>query len=161
MSDTSDRVSRSIQQATDLISTLAVDIVSAEKAIFSGRAKMVVVTGSEGELGILPGHVQLLTGIQPGQVKIVTPQGTEEFYYISGGFLEVQPDSVSVLADTVVRAEEIDEARAAEAKSKAEKILAVKGQGSTDYAAALIELSKAIAQLKLISQLRNRAKHQG
>lgn len=153
-----DSVSQRIQQATDLISTLEVEIVSAEKYIFKGRARMVVVTGSEGELGILPGHSQLLTNMQPGQVKIVTPQNEEEFYYISGGFLEVQPEAVSILADTVIRADELDGARAEEAKAKAEEILFRKERMSIDYAAALIELSKAIAQLRIIRQYQERKK---
>lgn len=156
MTRVEDQVSQRIQRATDLISTLGVEIVSVEKAIFSGRARMVVVTGSEGELGILPGHSQLLTTIQPGQVKIYTPQNTEEYYYISGGFLEVQPDAVSILADTVVRAEEIDEAMAEEAKTKAQELLAKKDKGATDYAAALMELAKAIAQLRVARLTRNR-----
>lgn len=137
---------------------LQVDIVSAERSIFSGLAKMVVISGEEGELGILPGHAQLLTSAKPGQVHITTPEGKEEFYYISGGFLEVQPDTVSILADTVLRAAEVDKERALEAKAKAEQFLARKGQRVDDYTAALIELSKAIAQLRIIRRAQDRSK---
>lgn len=130
-------------------STLQLDIVSAERSIFSGRAKMVIVTGKQGEIGILPGHTQLLASLKPGQIRYVTVEGKEEFLYVSGGFVEVQPDVVTVLADTILRAVEIDEERAIEAKEKAEKILASKGHKVDDYTAALIELSKAIAQLRV------------
>lgn len=133
--------------------TLQVEIVSAEQQIFSGQAKMVIVTGEEGDLGIMPGHVQLLTSVKPGQVRLVAPDGTESYYYISGGFLEVQPTVVTVLADTILRAEEVDEERALQAKEQAEKILTT-SKRLDDYTAALIELSKAMAQLRVAESWR-------
>ncbi len=145
----SDNLNQQIDQVRDLKSTLQLDIVSAERSIFSGRAKMVILTGEEGEIGILPGHTQLLAALKPGQIRYLTTEGKEEFLYVSGGFVEVQPEVVTVLADTILRAAEIDEERALEAKEKAEKILASKGGKIDDYTAALIELSKAIAQLRV------------
>jgi len=127
--------------------TVQVDIISAEETIYSGLAAMIVVSGEEGELGIMPGHMPLLTAIKPGQIKLVTPDNKEEYYYVSGGFLEVQPDVVTILADTVIRADNIDRERAREAKKKAEQILATKKLD--DYTAALIELNKALAQLRI------------
>jgi F-type H+-transporting ATPase subunit epsilon len=127
--------------------TVQVDIISAEESIYSGKVAMVVISGEEGELGIMPGHMPLLTAIKPGQVKLVTPDNKEEYYYVSGGFLEVQPDVVTILADTVIRADNIDRERAEEAKKKAEQILATKKLD--DYTAALIELNKALAQLRI------------
>jgi len=129
--------------------TLQVDIVSAEESIYSGRAKLVVVTGHDGELGILPGHAQLLTTVRPGQIRLVKSDGEEEYYYVSGGFLEVEPEVVTVLADTVLRADDIDAEKAEEAKEKAKKRLAEKHLQLDDYTAALVELTKAIAQLRV------------
>jgi len=130
--------------------SMQVDIVSVEQSIFSGKVKMLVASGEEGDLGILPGHTQLLTAIKPGHIKLIELNGEERLYYISGGFLEVQPNAVTVLADTVIRAEDIDEQRAIEAKEKAEKILATKKLD--DYTAALIELTKALAQIRVASK---------
>jgi len=127
--------------------TVQVDIISAEEPIFSGKVAMIVVSGEEGELGIMPGHMPLLTAIKPGQIKFINDEGREEYFYISGGFLEVQPDIVTILADTVIRADNIDRERAEEAKKKAEQILASKKLD--DYTAALIELNKALAQLRI------------
>src|SRR5216683_4891632 len=105
--------------------TLHVDIVSAEQSIFSGEAEMVIAPGEAGELGILPEHAPLLTRIKPGTVRILQPGGTEEeVLYVSGGMMEVQPDSVTVLADTSVRAHDLDEAKALEAKRLAEEAIA-------------------------------------
>ena len=98
------------------MSTIQCDIVSAEAEIFSGEASLVVVTGEEGELGIAPRHAPLLTRIKPGQVRVMLPEGGEEFYYVSGGMLEVQPHVVTVLADTAARAADLDEAAAVKAK---------------------------------------------
>jgi len=136
------------ERAEELPKTLQVEIVSAEKQIFSGQAKMVIVTGEEGDLGILPGHVQLLTSVKPGQVRLVAEDDSESFYYISGGFLEVQPAIVTVLADTILRAADVDRERALQAKEQAEKILTT-SKRLDDYTAALIELSKAMAQLRV------------
>jgi F-type H+-transporting ATPase subunit epsilon len=132
--------------------TIRVEIVSAEKAIFSGDVRMIVATGSEGEIGILPGHIPLLTMIKPGQIRLTHPDGTEENFYVSGGFLEVQPSVVTILADTVIRAEDIDEQRALEAKAKAEEILAHKK--FDHYTTALSELTKALAQISAIKRWR-------
>ncbi|HCU05907.1 MAG: F0F1 ATP synthase subunit epsilon [Gammaproteobacteria bacterium GWE2_42_36] len=146
------------QTAAAFEKQLRVDIVSAERSIFSGIAKMVVVAGEEGELGILPGHSQLLTRIKPGEVRVVKAEGGEEMYYVSGGFLEVQPYLASILADTVIRGTDIDEERALEAKSHAEKVLSEKSKKDKEYAAALIELTRAIAQLKIARKLHDQAK---
>lgn len=133
--------------------TVHLDIVSAEAKIFSGLAEMITATGQMGELGILPGHTPLLTSIKPGPVKITLQGGTEEIYYLSGGVLEVQPNLVSILADTAVRANDIDEAAAIEAKKKAERSLAAK-KTNADFSAALIELTQAIAQLRTLKMVK-------
>lgn len=127
--------------------TVQFDIVSAEELIFSGRVTMIVVSGEDGELGIMPGHMQLLTTIKPGQIRFTDTNGKEEYFYISGGFLEVQPDVVTILADTVIRADNIDRERAEEARKKAEQILSSKKLD--DYTMALIELNKALAQIRI------------
>jgi F-type H+-transporting ATPase subunit epsilon len=143
-----------IQHPEMLADTLQVDIVSVEKSIFSGRAKMLVVSGDEGELGILPGHSPLLTSIKPGEVRLIALDGSEECFYVSGGFIEVQPEIVTILADTVVRAEDVDEERAVAAKEKAEKILASKKPD--DYTEALVELTKALAQIRIAGKWHKR-----
>jgi len=133
------------------------DIVSAEQAIFSGLAEMVVVTGSQGEIGIAPGHAPLLTTLKPGQVKVIKQGGEEELYYISGGILEIQPDCVTVLADTALRADTMDEAAALAAKQQA--IDAMQNRDAAfDYAKASAELARAIAQLQTIHKLRKKLK---
>jgi len=147
---------RQVDQPGMLAGTLQVDIVSAEKAIFSGRAKLVVVSGEEGELGIYPGHTQLLSAIKPGQVKIVAKDGSEQFYYVSGGFVEAQPDVVTILADTVIRAKDIDENKALAAKDRAEKLLASSKKLDDNYNAIIIELTKAIAQLQVLKNIKRR-----
>jgi len=133
--------------------TLHVDIVSAEQAIFSGEATMVIAPGEAGELGILPEHIPLITRIKPGTVRVKIADGTEEFIYVSGGMMEVQPDMVTVLADTSVRAHDLDEAKALEAKRRAEEAL-VNRSGALDIAAAQVELAQSVAQLAAISKLR-------
>ena len=135
--------------------TVHLDIVSPEAQIFSGLVEMISVSGEIGELGILPGHTQLLSAIKPGPVKIIKQGGIKEIYYMSGGFLEVQPNCVTILADTVVRAENLDEAQAVEAKERAEKLL-VEKKTELDYRAALRELAKAAAQIRTIKELRTR-----
>lgn len=134
--------------------TVHVDIVSAEESIFSGLAEVVIVPGEQGELGILPRHAALLTRIKPGAVRIKRPeQEQEELIYVSGGMLEVQPGSVTVLADTAIRGADLDEARALEAKQAAEE--AMKNRTSdVSYAQAQAELLEAVAQLRAIQQLR-------
>jgi F-type H+-transporting ATPase subunit epsilon len=135
--------------------TLRLDIVSAEKAIFSGEAEMVFVTGEMGELGIAPGHTPLLTSLKSGNVRAQFVNKDEEVFFISGGMLEVQPYVVTVLADTVVRAHDIDEAAALEAKERAEKMLAEK-VSELDFAKASAELADAIAQIRAIQKLKKK-----
>ncbi len=134
--------------------TVHVDVVSAEEQIFSGLAEFVAVPGEMGELGIYPRHTALLTRIKPGAVRIKQPdQDQELLVYVSGGMLEIQPNVVTVLADTAIRGADLDEARALEAKQAAEE--AMKNRTSDiDYAAAQAELAEAIAQLRAIQQLR-------
>jgi F-type H+-transporting ATPase subunit epsilon len=139
--------------------TVHVDVVSAEESLFSGLAEVVVVPGEMGELGIYPRHTALMTRIKPGSVRIKRPdQEQEELIYVSGGMLEVQPNVVTVLADTAIRGGDLDEARALEAKQAAEE--AMKNRTSDiDYAQAQAELAEAIAQLRAIQQLRKQGPH--
>ena len=136
--------------------TFHVDIVSAEQAIFAGEAEMVIAPGEAGELGILPEHVPLLTRIKPGVVRIQTANGAEEeVIYVSGGMMEVQPDRVTVLADTSVRAHDLDEAKAMEAERLAKEALSSHA-GAMEIAKAQAELAEAVAQLSAIRKLRQR-----
>ncbi|HUP98346.1 MAG TPA: F0F1 ATP synthase subunit epsilon [Usitatibacter sp.] len=136
--------------------TLHVDIVSAEQQIFSGEAAMVIAPGESGELGILPEHMPLLTRIKPGTVRIQPAAGgEEEVIYVSGGMMEVQPDRVTVLADTSVRAHDLDEAKAMEAERLAKEALANRA-GAMEVAKAQAELAEAAAQLAAIRKLRGR-----
>jgi F-type H+-transporting ATPase subunit epsilon len=136
--------------------TMHVDIVSAEKEIFSGTAEMVVATLANGEVGILPRHTPLLARMRPGEVRIKT--ATDELhFYVSGGMLEVQPHVVTVLADTAVRARDLDEAAALKAKERAEDAIKNR-QADIDYAKAQAELAEAVAQLRTIKKLRDLAK---
>ena len=136
--------------------TFQVDIVSAEQAIFSGEATMVVAPGEGGELGILPEHMPLLTRIKPGTVRIQPAGGgEEEVIYVSGGMREVQPDRVTVLADTSIRAHDLDEAKAMEAERMAKEALANR-TGALEVAKAQAELAEAAAQLSAIRKLRQR-----
>ena len=136
--------------------TVHVDIVSAEEQVFSGPAEFVALPGEAGELGILPGHMPLMTRIKPGAVRVKPlNQAEEELVFVAGGMLEVQPNLVTVLADTAIRGRDLDEAKALEAKRLAEEVL--KNQGSKiEYARAQAELSEAIAQLAAIKNLRNK-----
>src|SRR5579883_352597 len=138
-------------------STLRLDIVSAEKEIFSGEVIMVFVTGELGELGIAPGHAQLLTTLKPGWVRAVAANQEEEVFYISGGMLEVQPYIVSVLADTAMRAADLDEAAALAAEEQAKKALQGK-VSAIDLAKATAELAEVTAQIRAIQRLKKRAK---
>jgi len=136
--------------------TLHVDIVSAEQAIFSGEATMVIAPGESGELGILPEHTPLLTRVKPGTVRLQMADGAEEeVIYGSGGMMEVQPDVVTILADTSVRAHDLDEAKALEAKRLAEDAIANRS-GTMEIAKAQAELAEAAAQLSAIRKLRQR-----
>ncbi len=136
--------------------TLHVDIVSAEESIFSGEAEMVIAPGEAGELGILPEHAPLLTRIRPGTVRVRPgADSAEEVIYVSGGMMEVQPDRVTVLADTSVRAHDLDEAKAMEAERLAKEALANR-TGAMELAKAQAELAEAVAQLAAIRKLRQR-----
>ena len=136
--------------------TVHVDIVSAEEQIFSGLAEFVALPGEAGELGILPGHMPLMTRIKPGAVRVKVPnQAEEELVFVAGGLLEVQPGLVTVLADTAIRGKDLDEAKALEAKRKAEEDMANQ-TARLDYAKAQAELMEAVAQLAAIQRLRKR-----
>lgn len=136
--------------------TMRVDVVSAEEEIFSGEAEFVALPGEAGELGILPGHTPLISRIRPGAVRIkIAGQAEDEFVFVAGGILEVQPDVVTVLADTAIRGADLDEAKAAEAKRLAEETLANR-ESRIDYAQAQAELAAAVAQLAAIKRLRQK-----
>jgi len=137
--------------------TLHVDIVSAEAEIFSGTATMVFAPAEMGEVGISPRHTPLLTRLKPGEVRVQTDDGEEQSFFVSGGMLEVQPHVVTVLADTAIRADNLDEAQALEAKERAEKLLSDK-TADIDYAKAQSELAESIAQLSTIRKLRKKGK---
>jgi F-type H+-transporting ATPase subunit epsilon len=133
--------------------TMHCNIVSAEEEIFSGRVTMLVATGSLGELGIMPGHAPLLTGLRPGPVRLLMDNGEEEVFFASGGFLEVQPGMTTILADTALRADDVDEAAALEAKEAAEK--AVSDQGAEfEFSVATAQLAEATARLRTLDELR-------
>lgn len=136
--------------------TIHVDVVSAEEEIFAGEAEFVALPGEAGELGIYPQHTPLITRIRPGAVRIKVPgQAEDEFVFVAGGILEVQPNAVTVLADTAIRGHDLDEAKAAEAKKLAEEALSNK-DSKIDYAKAQAELAAAIAQLAAIEKLRKK-----
>ena len=135
--------------------TVHCDIVSAEGEIFSGLVEMVVAHGNLGDLGIAPGHAPLITDLKPGPIRLIKQGGEAEVYYISGGFLEVQPNMVKVLADTVQRAADIDEAAAQEALKAAEKALHQQG-AEFDYGSAAAHLAEVAAQLRTVQQLRKK-----
>lgn len=131
------------------------DIVSAEESIFSGQVELVVASGSQGDLGIAPGHAPLLTSLNPGPVRIIKLGGQEELFFVTGGFLEVQPNQITILSDSAQRAEGMDEAAALEAKKEAEKLLANQS-GEFDYSKAASQLAEAAARLRTIQQLRKK-----
>lgn len=137
--------------------TMRLDIVSAEKEIFSEVVEAAFITADMGELGIYPGHTQLLTTLKPGNIRAIMPDKSEEVFFINGGMLEVQPFIITVLSDTVLRAHDIDEAAAIEAKARAEKLLSEKGS-EIDFASAAGELAEAIAQIRAVQQIRKRSK---
>ncbi len=132
------------------------DVVSGVGSLYSGSVKSVRVTGSEGEMGIRYGHAPLLTTIKTGMVSLIDSQDKEDQIYLAGGVLEVQPDSVTILADTALRADDIDEAKAQEAIKNAKESIANHGTGDTDYAHALSRLADAMARLKVVETARNR-----
>lgn len=136
--------------------TIHVDVVSAEESIFSGEAEFVALPGEAGELGILPGHTPLITRVKPGAVRIkLADQDEEQFVFVAGGILEVQPKVVTVLADTAIRGHDLDEAKALEAKRLAEEALENR-ESAIDYAKAQAEIALAIAQLAAIARLRQK-----
>ncbi|KNH10166.1 ATP synthase epsilon chain [Candidatus Burkholderia brachyanthoides] len=141
------------------MATIKVDVVSAEERIFSGQAKFVALPGESGELGILPGHTPLITRIRPGAVRIEAKDGSEEFVFVAGGILEIQPGVVTVLADTAIRGTDLDEAKVEAAKKHAEEAMQ-DNKSELEYATAQAELAYAMAQLAAIQRLRKvHAKH--
>ncbi|WP_159822394.1 F0F1 ATP synthase subunit epsilon [Colwellia sp. 20A7] len=136
--------------------TVNLDVVSAQESLFSGNIKSLQITGSEGELGILPGHAPLLTSLKPGMALITKKDGSEEVIYLSGGMLEVQPNHVTVLADVATRAGDLDEQAAIEAKKRAEENMNASGI-DVDYAAVAAELARAVAQLRVIQVTNKRS----
>ena len=138
-----------------MASTVFCSIVSAEQEIFAGEVEMVVASGTIGELGILPGHTPLLSGVKAGPVRLVLEGGEEQIFFASGGFIEVQPTSITILADTAMRADDLDEAEALEAKKKAE--LELSGQKSDiDFARVSADLQEQAAMLRTIQKVRNK-----
>ncbi len=140
------------------MSTIRCDIVSAEAEIFHGEATLVVASGAMGELGIAPRHAPLITRLKPGQVEVVQPDGQRLSFYVSGGILEVQPQVVTVLADTALRAADIDEAAALKAKQEAQDMLSNRTD-MLELAQAQAQLAQAIAQLQALERLRKQLRH--
>jgi F-type H+-transporting ATPase subunit epsilon len=140
-----------------MANTIQVDVVSAEEQIFSGQAEFVALPGEAGELGIYPKHTPLITRIRPGAVRIEVAGGGEEFVFVAGGILEVQPNGVTVLADTAIRGADLDEAKAQAAKQQAEELMQSQ-ESKIDYAKAQAELASAIAQLAAIQRLRSKGR---
>jgi len=136
--------------------TMHLDIVSAEKEIFSGVVQFVVVTAELGEVGIKPGHAPMLTFLKPGEIRVTLGNGEEQIYYVSGGMLEVQPFYTAILADTVERADSLNEAAALEAKKRAEEAIQ-RRDTEFDYSLAAAELARAVAQIKAIKKLRKKS----
>ena len=139
------------------VNTLHIDIVSAEKAMYSGDVAQVIATGESGELGIMPGHTALITQLKPGEIRLIDAEGCEEVFFVSGGIFEVQPHLITVLADAVERAEDLDEMVALEATERAEKMMADKNS-DIDYGKVAVELAEAMAQLRAISKMRDKLK---
>jgi F-type H+-transporting ATPase subunit epsilon len=140
------------------MTTIRCDIVSAEAEIFHGEATLVIATGEQGELGIAPRHAPLITRLKPGHVEVIQENGERQSFYVSGGILEVQPQVVTVLADTAARADELDEAAALTAKEEAEKALADRTD-EMEVAEAQAKLAEAMAQLQALERMRRNLKH--
>ena len=140
------------------MATIRCDIVSAEQEIFYGSAQMVIASGEAGELGIAPRHAPLITRLKPGQVRLLLENGEEQFFYVSGGILEVQPSVVTILADTAIRAKDLDESAALKAKDEAERALANRAD-AMEIAQAQAQLAQAVAQLQALEKLRRSLKH--
>lgn len=135
--------------------TMNCDIASTEARIFSGRVESLVATGTLGDMGILPGHAPLLTALIPGPVRLITQAGEEQIFYVSGGYLEVQPGMVNILADTAIRADDMDEVQAEQAKKDVEAAIANR-DAEFEYSRAATQLAEAAAQLRTIQQLRKK-----
>jgi F-type H+-transporting ATPase subunit epsilon len=140
------------------MSTIRCDIVSAEEEIFHGVVAMVVATGEMGELGIAPRHAPLITRLKPGQVRVIMENGEEQFFYVSGGILEVQPQVVTVLADTAIRAKDLDEAAVKQAREEAERVIANRGE-AMEVAQAQARLAEIAAMASAIDRLKKSLKH--
>lgn len=138
------------------MSTLQCEVVSVKESLYSGAVTMLIAKGAGGELGIMPGHTPLVTLLKPGAIRVLLENGTEELIYVSGGVLEVQPHLVTILADTAVRAENLDEVAILEARKHAEQLLENQ-KGDLDTAAAIASLSETAAQLDTIRKMKNRA----
>ncbi len=138
-----------------MASTVLCSIVSAEEEIFSGQVEMVIATGTIGELGILPGHTPLLSGVKPGPIRLILEGGEEEIFFASGGYIEVQPTSITILADTALRADDLDEVAALEAQKKAEREL-VDQKSDVDFARVSLDLQEQAAMLRTIRKFRDR-----
>jgi F-type H+-transporting ATPase subunit epsilon len=136
-----------------MASTVHCSIVSAEKEIFSGLVETVIATGTEGEIGIFPGHTPLLTGVRPGPVRLIMEGGEEEVFFASGGFLEVQPTAITILADTALRADDMDEAAAQEAANRAEQELA-DNKADIDFGRVQADIQETAAMLRTIRKYR-------
>ena len=137
--------------------TMQCNVVSAEESIFEGSVSMLIAAGSEGDLGITPGHAPLITGLQPGPVRVVKEDGEEDVFYVSGCFLEVVPNTVTVLADTALRAADLDEAAALEAQERVRKEMAEQS-AEFDYGRAQMELAEAAGRLRVLQQLKRRSR---
>ncbi|MDY6981554.1 MAG: F0F1 ATP synthase subunit epsilon [Pseudomonadota bacterium] len=135
--------------------TMHCDIASTEARIYSGRVESLVCTGTLGDMGILPGHAPLLSALIPGPVRIITQEGEEMIFYVSGGYVEVQPGTVNILADTAIRADDMDEAQAEQAKQDVETAIANRG-AEFEYSRAATQLAEAAAQIRTIQQLRKK-----
>ena len=138
--------------------TTHLDIVSAEREIFSGLVEMVVATGELGEIGVTPGHAPLLTLLKPGEIRLTLPGGEQEIYYVQGGMLEVQPRCITILSDVAERADHLDEASAHAAKARAEAAMVNSKGSDMDYSVAAVELARAVAQIRAIQKARKNIK---
>jgi len=140
-----------------MATTIQCDIVSAEDAIFTGPVKILIANAIEGEIGIESGHTPLLTALTPGPIRLIAEDGEESVYYVSGGYLEVQPYTITVLADTALRAGDMDEAAALAAKKEAEQAISDRAEGM-DYSKAAAQLAEAAAQLRTLQQIRRQTR---
>ena len=138
-----------------MATTMKCNVVSAEQSLYEGEVQMVIASGDLGDLGITPGHAPLITSLKPGPVRLVFENGDDELFFVSGGFLEVIPSQITILADTAERAENLDEAAALHAQEEAKRLLAEQ-QSEFEYSRAAVELAEAAARIRVIEQLRQR-----